>query len=443
MTFLEPSPTSSGSPATPPVHAGSWYRSRSESSSSSRRLLDGPEIDGIPESLAAHIARLGRLPRERDPQDVIEEIKASGLLGRGGAGFAVGCKWRAIADRSAGRAVVVVNGAEGEPASAKDRTLMIHRPHLVVDGAILAADVIGADEIVFYIGVEHEAAARAIGHAIEERGAAIGHGARLVRAPIGYVAGEASAAVHQIDDGDARPTGSHPRVSERGVGGRPTLVQNVESLAYAALIARFGDRWYRSAGLDRTAGTGLITVSGPVDRPAAREIELGTTIGEIAATVGARRESLQAIVLGGYFGTWTRARDAWDMPLDPVVMREHGLTFGCGIVGFLPASVCGVAATASIMAFMARESAGQCGPCVFGLRGIGEATARLAGGEARADDLDRIELLAARTTGRGACHHPDGAVQLLTSALDVFGEDFLEHARAGRCGTVSARRGAA
>ena len=100
------------------------------------------------------------------------------------------------------------------------------------------------------------------------------------------------------------------------------------------------------------------------------------------------------------------AADAWDMPLDPAVMRDHGLTFGCGIVGFLATSVCGVTATASIMAFMARESAGQCGPCVFGLRAIAEATVRVARGDAHADDLDRIELLAARTTGRGAWATP-------------------------------------
>ncbi len=403
------------------------------------RLLAGPPIDGHPEGLPAHLARLGGLPPVDARRDLIDVLEASGLLGRGGAGFPTGCRWRAIAERSDGRAVVVANGAEGEPASLKDRTLMTHRPHLVIDGAVLAADAIGADEIVFYIGEEHGTAARAIERAVRERPVELDRPIRLVKAPSGYVAGEASAAVHVLNGGDARPTTTPPRVSEQGVGGRPTLVQNVESLAYAALIARFGERWYRTAGRLETPGTGLVTVSGSFSAPVVREIELGTTIGEIAGGVGVDRVATRAVVLGGYFGTWADADAAWGQPLDPALMKRDGLSFGCGLIGLLPTTVCGVAATSRIMAFMADASAGQCGPCVFGLRAISEATTRLAEGEARAGDLDRIEQLAAQSRGRGACHHPDGAVQLVTSALEVFGDEFLRHARAGRCSIGGSR----
>jgi NADH:ubiquinone oxidoreductase subunit F (NADH-binding) len=256
---------------------------------------------------------------------------------------------------------------------------------------------------------------------------------RLLTAPISYVAGEASAAVHCINTGDARPMTTPPRVSERGVGGHPTLVQNVESLAYAALIARFGDQWYRSAGRYESRGTALVTVGGAVQDDGVREIELGTTIGEVAAAAGATSTRPGAVILGGYFGTWARLGDVWDLPLDPVLMKARGLTFGCGIVGLLPADRCGVTATAAIMAYMARESAGQCGPCVFGLRAIGQATRRVADGVAGADELGDIERWASTITGRGACHHPDGAIQLLTSALDVFGDEFVGHVRQGRC----------
>ena len=213
-----------------------------------------------PESLDAHLARLGPLPPAGPSDRVVAALEASGLLGRGGAGFPVGRKWRAMAERREGRAVVVANGAEGEPASLKDRVLMAHRPHLVIDGAVLAAEAVGADEIVFYVGEEHDAAVAAMGRAIEERRDEIRppirarDGARSATSPA-----RRSAAVHYINDGDARPTTTPPRVSERGVGGRPTLVQNVESLAYAALIARFGDRWYRSAGRLESRGTALIT----------------------------------------------------------------------------------------------------------------------------------------------------------------------------------------
>jgi len=397
------------------------------------RLLAGPGLGHPPERLHEHLARLGPLPRDDARRDLIENLESSGLLGRGGAGFPVGRKWRAMADRGHGRAVVVANGAEGEPASYKDRVLMAARPHLVIDGAILAAEAIGADEVVFYIGQEHEAAVVAMSRALDERKHDILRPARIVEAPVSYVAGEATAAVNCINTGDARPMTTPPRVSERGVGGHPTLVQNVESLAYAALIARFGESWYRSAGRLMSKGTALITLSGAVRDPGVREIELGTTIGEIATEAGAQAMGTKAVVVGGYFGTWASAREVWSLPLDPVVMKSAGLTFGCGIVGLLPADVCGVTATAGIMRFLSDESAGQCGPCVYGLQALGEATAKVANGQGRPDDLGRIEQLMVRTSGRGACHHPDGAVQLMASALNVFGDEFRHHARTGRC----------
>ncbi len=409
----------------------------------SARLLAGPSLDGPAEPLDAHRLRLGPLPAELDARGVIDELQASGLLGRGGAGFPVGRKWQALADRPKGRAVVVVNGAEGEPASHKDRVLMAARPHLVIDGALLAADAIGAGEIVVYVGMEHEVAVTSMRRAIEQRRAELRRSIRLVQAPISYVAGEASAAVNFIETGIAKPTSSPPRVSERGVGGAPTLVQNVESLAYAALIARYGAAWYRALGRYDTRGTALVTVTGAASDQGVREIQIGETVGEVAAAAGAEGESIQAVVLGGYFGTWARVEDVWDMPLDPAVMKGRGLTFGCGIVGLLPDAVCGVSATAGIMAFMAAETAGQCGPCVHGLKAIDDATRRIADGVAAGDDVARIERWASQVSGRGACHHPDGAAQLMVSALNVFGEEFVHHTRTGRCSVTGARIAAA
>ena len=399
---------------------------------SNPRLLAGPPLDGRAEPLAAHVARLGPVPA-RSARSVIEELDASGLRGRGGAGFPVGRKWRAIAERREGRSVVVANGAEGEPPSFKDRTLMVHRPHLVLEGAAIAADAIDADEIVLYIGGEHRAAIAAMRAALIERGAGFGRAARIVSAPPTYVAGEASAAVHWINDRDARPTTTPPRVSVQGVAGRPTLVQNVETLAHVALIARFGADWYRSVGRGPTRGTALVTISGPTGTPAVDEIELGTTVGELAARHGADLAGTRAVVFGGYFGTWSSAAAAWDLALDPAVLERRGLSFGCGMVGLLSHDVCGIAATASILGFMANESAGQCGPCLYGLRSISDAALRLAEGRPDDGDLARLERLAIQTRGRGACRHPDGAVQLLGSALEVFADEFRRHARDREC----------
>ena len=380
------------------------------------------------ESLAAHRQRLGPLPTV-SPDQLIAELEASGLLGRGGAGFPVGRKWRSVAERSSGGAVVLANGAEGEPLSLKDRSLMASRPHLVIDGALLAARAAGADDIIFYIGTEHRAADAALRHALAERSTDVRGRARIVQAPAGYVSGEESAAVHFVDAGDARPVTTPPRPFERGVGGRPTLVQNVESLALAALIARRGHAWYQGVGRSQAHGLGLVTVSGAVNHAGVQEIELGSTLAEVAAAAGGLRGNPEAVLLGGYFGGWADVGAHWGMPLDAQSMRARGLAFGCGVVHFLTPQTCGVEATARIMTYLAAQSARQCGPCVFGLAAIADATRRLASRSPQADDLERITRWSGQLAGRGACRHPDGAVGLLRSALTVFGDDFAGHQR--------------
>ena len=391
--------------------------------------LIGPTVG----NLAAHQYRVGPLPAPPSGE-LIGELEQSGLLGRGGAGFPVGRKWRTVAERSSGRAVVLANGAEGEPLSRKDRSLMAARPHLVIDGAVLAAHAVGADDIIFYIGAEHRAAEAAIRHALAERPADIRGRAHIVTAPTGYVSGEESAAVHFVNAGDARPVTTPPRPFDRGVGGRPTLVQNVESLALAALIARRGPDWYVDHG--RRGGIGLITVSGAVHHAGVQEIGFGSTLSDVATAAGGVRNDAQAVLLGGYFGGWAEVDEQWGLPLDPRSMRARGLSLGCGVIHFLAADSCGVEATARIMAYLASQSARQCGPCVFGLAAIAEATQRLATRSAHANDLDRIVRWSGQLAGRGACHHPDGAVGLIRSALQLFADDFAQHQRR-RCLTVS------
>jgi len=385
------------------------------------------------ETLALHRERLGTLPPAARRSELIGVLEASGLQGRGGAGFPVGRKWRSVAERAAGRAVLLVNGAEGEPLSIKDRSLMATRPHLVVDGALLAADAVGLEEVIFYMGAEHHLARASINRALAERKAEFGRRRlRLLDAPAAYVAGEESAAVNFVQSGFAVPTTTPPRPFERGVRGRPTLVQNVESLAVAALIAQYGDAWYRGLGRGTGRGVGLVTVSGAVPRPGLQEVELGSTVGEAAEAAGGSRNGLQAVLLGGYFGAFAPADEAWDLELDQASMRARGYALGSGVVSLLSEAECGVTTTSRIMAYMASQSARQCGPCVFGLAAIADATSRLSAGRAQAGDLERIDRWSAQLGGRGACRHPDGAVGLLRSALRVFDEEFVAHQR-GRC----------
>jgi NADH:ubiquinone oxidoreductase subunit F (NADH-binding) len=323
--------------------------------------------------------------------------------------------------------VVVANGAEGEPLSFKDRLLMQARPHLVLDGAVLAAGAVEADRIVLYIGREHSAAIDAMLHALAERPARERGRIRISRTPVAYISGEETAAVQFVNRGVALPMSVPPRPFEVGVGGRPTLVQNVESLAAAALVARRGGASYRSSG------SLLATVTGTVARPGVIETRLGTPVAEVVERAGGRPGSIQAFLLGGYFGGWVAADDAWDLPLHPERLRATGHSLGCGVVAPLPVDRCGVAETARIVSYLAGQSAGQCGPCVFGLGAIAETLRRIAMGLSRPDDLARLDRWCAELPGRGACRHPDGGAGLVRSALSVFAEDLTRHQERRGC----------
>ena len=370
---------------------------------------------------------------------LIESLERSELRGRGGASFPVGTKWRTVAERRRGDAVVLVNGAEGEPLSRKDSRLMEARPHLVLDGALLAAQAVGAREIVLYIGAEHAAAAAALTRALGQRAEAERTAMRIVRAPTRYISGEESAAVHFVNNGIALPTSVPPRPYERGVAGLPTLVQNVESLAHVALIARFGDQWFRDGGRGGATGTALLTLSGAVDSPGVVEVAQGTTIGDAITDAGGLPDGTQAVLLGGYFGAWVPAERAWELPLDGTGLRRRGLSLGCGVVSVLGAGACGVVQTARFMSYLAGESARQCGPCVFGLRAMTEAAGRIASGHSEPDDIARLRRWTHLVPGRGACRHPDGAAGLLRSALLTFEEEFAEHHHHRRCREAASR----
>jgi len=397
-----------------------------------RLLGDGT---GGAESLDSHLARLGRRPA--GGPWFLAELERSGLRGRGGAGFPTARKWAAVRENSLGDAVVVVNASEGEPWSAKDRTLISLRPHLVLDGAMLAAETLAARDVVVYLGAPFRAARHALRHALRERRRA---GVdpirvRIVSAPHAYVAGEESALVRRVEGGPARPRAVPPRPFESGVGGRPTLVQNTETMAHAALVARFGAGWFRSMGTETSPGTALLTVSGAVVRPGVVEVPLGTTVGEAVSRCGGVSVPVQAVLLGGYFGTWIRADVARDLPLDAAALQAvDGASLGCGIVAALPASGCGLVETARIAAYLAGQSAGQCGPCVHGLAAISAALWRLADGEPGcAEDVALLQRWTGMVRGRGGCRHPDGAVRHVLSALRCFAADVEHHVRSGAC----------
>lgn len=379
------------------------------------RLLDGPRLDAGAESHASHVARLG--PLAHVDRRFVDTIEHSGLIGRGGAGFPTATKWRAVGQRARGNAVIVANGAEGEPQSRKDRLLMTQRPHLVLDGAIIASRVLRANGIVLYVGERHEEARHAMLRALSERPERERAIVSMNVAPARYVAGAEPAAIHMINEAIATPTNVPPYPFERGVGGAPTLVQNVETLAAVALLARHG-----------AVDTFLVTLAGGAHGRGVHEVAHGTRIGELVTATGGVTEPPRAVLIGGYFGSWVEPETAWNLPLDAAALRARGLGLGCGVVGVLPAGRCPVCETAGIMRYLAGESSAQCGPCFFGLRALADAATRIAERGADADDLARLHRWAREVRGRGACKHPDGAVIFLASALRVFEPEFAEHA---------------
>jgi NADH:ubiquinone oxidoreductase subunit F (NADH-binding) len=211
------------------------------------------------------------------------------------------------------------------------------------------------------------------------------------------------------------------------VHGHPTLVHNVETLAHVALIARNGSHWFRAAGLPSAPGSMLVTVSGAVARPGVYEIEVGAPVGQVVMLAGGPVERLQAVGVGGYFGAWLPAEVAWPAPMTHAGLKAVGGVMGAGIVIALPASACPIAETARVVRYLAEETAGQCGPCVFGLPALADALSNLAYCGGRDGAIDEIAALIRLIEGRGACRHPDGATQLVTSMLRTFAPDAQRH----------------
>jgi NADH:ubiquinone oxidoreductase subunit F (NADH-binding) len=400
------------------------------------RLLAHLPAAGEWRSLDDHRSRypMPPAPATRPNGRLIDLVERAGLRGRGGAGFPTARKLQAVADGPRHR-VVVANATEGEPASAKDAFLVTRQPHLVLDGALLAAHAVGAEEVVVCIDRASRQAAAAVNRALAERVAREpgSCGVRIALTPSRYIAGEETALVHWLNGGPAKPTLAPPRPFERGVGKRPTLVQNVETLAHLAQIAAFGDEWFRRAGTTDEPGTGLFTVTGAT-RATVVEAGIGTR-GDVVLHAGGacNGEPSQAVLVGGYFGTWVAAADLEATPVSRAALAPLGASPGAGILVALPVSACGLLETARILSWYAGESAGQCGPCAFGLPALAGTTAELARGRVRPDDVARLQRWASEIEGRGACRHPDGAVRLLRSALSVFAGDVQAHLNGRPC----------
>ena len=357
-----------------------------------------------------------------DAQGLLGDIGAAGVLGRGGAAFPMAVKLSTVRRASArGQdTVLVANGEEGEPASVKDRWLLRNRPHLVLDGLRLAAQIVGARHAHVY--VSDPASAEAVHAALAELAGELDGvtvGVRTV-APA-YVAGEESAAVRAINGGPAKPTDKPPRVFEEGVGGLPTAVCNVETLANLPFVHRHGAAAYREVGTDGSPGTYLATVTGGGRPPGLYELPLGVPAADLLISHGIDIDQVRGALMGGYFAGMLDRR-ILDTTLDHASLQAAGSGLGCGAVSVITEE-CPVAVGAAVLAYYDRENADQCGSCFNGTAAMAAAARALRDGVADADDVARLQRWSTVLRGRGACATLDAACNIAASMLAMFGAD--------------------
>jgi NADH:ubiquinone oxidoreductase subunit F (NADH-binding) len=394
------------------------------------RLL--PPLGQVPEGLRDHIARFGRPPQ---PPNLIRLAEEAGLTGRGGAAFPIHRKLSAVkqaAESTRRRPVVIANGAETEPVSDKDATLLWLAPHLVLDGLQLAAEAVNANRAILYVHAHRRGdVGVALIRALSERATANLDRIKVevVEAPPRFLAGQETALVNHLAGGPAVPLFAVPRITERGLGNSPTLVHNAETLGHLALIARYSARWFRAVGTRHEPGSMLCTIRRADGAPKVTEVPLGMPLRDLVSPEA-------AVLVGGYHGTWLPAAKVKDLTLDNWTLNKAGARVGAGVVISLPSDRCGLTETARVVRYLALESAAQCGPCLNGLPRIAAALTELAGSRPRARTRDDLERWCGLVTGRGACHHPDGTAAFVRSALVSFAAEVDRHAR-GKCSATS------
>ncbi len=366
------------------------------------RLLSGY---GEHAGLAAHRDRFGVLPR-LDVEQVRRLAELAHLEGRGGAGFPFAVKVAAAARGR--RSEVVVNLAEGEPASGKDRALAVGRPHLVLDGAVLGARALGTRTIHLVLPRSQPDVRRVMERAAAERSEGLRVETHLVEDR--FVAGQARAVLEVMAGRPNLPVTAWEPEAVRGHRNRPTLLSNAETWAQLAALVL--------PGAAEAPATTLLTVH---DRRGVRVVEasLGTPWPRLLDVAGSA-----AWLVGGYHGAWVRAERLGALTVDRAAMRTAGVPLGAGVVLALPAGHCPVTVTARITAYLAEQSARRCGPCLNGLPALAEQVRALAEGE---PDPDRVRALCRLVEGRGACAHPDGTARLVRSLLDELAEQVDAH----------------
>ncbi|ODS59093.1 MAG: NADH-quinone oxidoreductase subunit F [Acidobacteria bacterium SCN 69-37] len=382
------------------------------------------------------------------PADVTARVKDAGLRGRGGAGFPTGIKWALVpmGDDAPHPKYLVVNADEMEPGTFKDRLLLEGNPHQLIEGVILAAYAIQADIAYIFLRGEYTVAEDRLHHALHEAYEAGYLGRHILGGPwslglhlhmsIGrYICGEETALLNALEGKRATPRTKPPFPQISGLWGKPTIVNNVETLCNVPPIVARGAEWFK--GLSRTpnGGTKMFGVSGKAKRPGLWERPLGTTIGEILDLAGGMRDglTLRGIIPGGA-STDFLGPEHLDVQMDFDTVPKVGSRMGTGTMILLDDRTCPVGMVHNLMQFFAQESCGWCTPCRDGLPWVQKVVGAIEAGQGREDDLDVLRRHA-RLLGPGLtfCALAPGATAPLGSALVRFKDDFERHIRDQRC----------
>jgi NADH-quinone oxidoreductase subunit F len=373
------------------------------------------------------------------PEKIVETIEASGLRGRGGAGFPTAIKW-SLAQRQPAPKYVICNGDEGDPGAFMDRLILESDPHRVVEGLAIAAYAMGASQGIFYIRAEYPQAVRHIGEAIrqaEARGL-LGELSLSVREGAGaFVCGEETALIASLEGKRGMPRLRPPYPVQKGFRGRPTVINNVETLACVPWIIRYGAERFASLGTPSSQGTKVFALAGKIRHGGLIEVPMGMSIREIVEGPGGgvpAGRTLKAVQLGGPSGGCIPARLA-DTPVDYEALKESGAMMGSGGLVVLDDRDCMVDISRFFLRFTCHESCGKCTFCRVGTQRMVEILERLCEGKGRPEDLDNLAELADRVSRNSLCGLGQTAPNPVLTALRYFREEFEIHVRDKRCPT--------
>lgn len=399
--------------------------------------------DGKPaarESFAQYRASGGYHVRaaDLDPASIVTEVLNAGLRGRGGAGFPVGRKWAITAETPESPTYLVCNAGEDEPGSFKDRVLIENRPHLVLEGMILASRAIRAEQAYLYLNETYQDCHDRFTQAVSEAQAAGFLGTLKImiqRAPTVYVAGEDTATLEVIEGREPKPRQKPPYPAVSGLFGKPTVVNNVESLANVAPIVRNGSAWFRTFGTAESPGTMLFCLGEEMTNPGAYELSIGTPLRHLYETLGGGLKGgakLKAILPGGPSCGFLTA-EFLDVPLDQDSCKKAGTTLGCGVMRFYGEGHCMVEEAVNLAKFFAHESCGQCPSCRMETNMLAMLLERVQQGKGDASLFDQCQKVLDFNRGKGYCALVNMPGPPVMSAIRLFRSDFDHHLQRGTC----------